>query len=340
MLSTVLHRALNRPGSRDSIFVQRMRSATVGLLLLALAVPAHAQTEYLALITDLNGTALVAEGDRSEFEPAVWGMQLFAGDRVKTEDGSDVSILFANNNLIVLGPNSAMTISAGPGADGTTAVKSIEQDLYGTLASLKGESSSKSRGRALAGLRSGGAGAELRLVSPRNTKLKDPRPTFVWHSEKEYETYVLRLYDASGLVWSREVETNRLNYPEDEAPLVSGHAYFWDVEGQALLDTEESEKVGFTLLSDDEIARIAAQESAFESILEDEKGTNYHFAVGAFYAREGLVESAIASFEEIAERHPTSALPHEILGRLYEEVGLQDHALAAHDRAVALRQEN
>lgn len=315
------------------------RAAAVIALTACLAAPSAAQTDYRALITDLSGSILVARADHADYTSAIWGMQLFAGDRVKTERGSKVSLLFSDNSLIELGANSALTISEGPGAVAHSSARSLEEDLYGTLASLKQRSNA--HGRALAGLRAGESDSPTTLISPRNTKVKELRPSFAWQPEKEYDGFVIKLYDASGLVWSRQAETNRLDYPEDEASLVPGRSYFWEVEGQSLLDAESSEKAGFSVLSEEELARVAERESAIElSLAGEENSTNYQFAVGAFYAREGLVESAIASFEEIAERHPHAVLPHEILGRLYEEIGLEDLAVAELEEAVALGRQN
>ena len=314
------------------------RVALLCVMVLWPVATTQAQTEYLALITDLKGKALVATANSAEFKPAVWGTQLFAGDRVKVENDSRVSILFSNNSMIELEANSAFTISAGPGAAAHNSSKSLEEDLYGTFANLKNRKTSE---RALAGLRAGGSDAPTTLISPRNTKVKALRPAFVWQPQKKYDSYVVRLYDAGGLVWSRHAKDTRLDYPEDEAPLVPGRSYFWDVEGLLLLDAEASEKVGFSVLSEADLARIAKWESAFElSLASDENSTNYQFAVGAYYAREGLVESAIASFEKISERHPQAALPHEILGRLYEEIGLEHRAVAELEKASELRQKN
>ncbi len=302
-------------------------------LLLTPWLSARAQSEYLALITDLSGGAMVARAGQSDFQPAVWGMQLFAGDRVKTETGGAVSILFSNNSLIVLGENSAMTVSGGPGT-AHAASRTIEQDLYGTIAGLR-SGETPSRGRALAGLRAGDAESPVQLLSPRNTKLMDARPTFRWKAEKEYDYYSVRLYDASGLVWTSEVEGTQLDYPKDEPSLIPGTAYFWDVEGHELLGSDVSAKTGFTLVTEEEAKWIADQEASFASVFEG--GTDFQFAVGTIYSREGLMDAAIASFEAIAERHPTAALPQEILANLYAEVGLMDRAEAAQQRAELLR---
>ena len=316
-----------------------------GILLVisaTVAVPCAAQKDYLALITDVGGTIEVAPAGRSEFAPAVWGMQLFAGDRIRTKEGSEVSILFANNNLVTLGPNSAMTIAEGPGSTRAEGVKSIEGDLYGTLADLRlqGEGEGAGRGRAIAGLRTGADDTPLLPLAPRNTKLNTTRPHFEWTAFQEFDGYTVKLYDSNGLVWSRHTESYRLDYPEDEAPLAFGASYFWQVEGETLLGAETSGKVGFSVLSREMSIEVAEQESTFKNLLDaDDRSTSYALALGVYYIREGLLDAAIASFTQIADRHPDAVLPHEILGRLYNEIGLQDLAVAELHRAVSLSED-
>ena len=312
-------------------------AAALLVLSAALTTSSAAQKDYLALITDVDGKIEVAPSGRSEFKPAMWGMQLFAGDRVRTTDGSEVSILFANNNLVTLGPNSAMTISEGPGSTRSAAVKSIKDDLYGTLADLRLQDEGTGRGRAIAGLRAGADDPALQPLTPRNTKLNTTRPDFRWSADQEFDGYTVKLYDADGLVWSRYAESSLLDYPEDEAPLTFGSSYFWQVEGETLLGAETSEKVGFSVLSEELSSEVAEQELTFKNLLNaDDRSASYALALGVYYIREGLLDAAIASFSQIAERHPDAVLPHEILGRLYNEIGLEDLAVAELHRAVSL----
>ena len=321
----------------------RATNIAVVLLILtaAFTTPSAAQNEYLALVTEVNGKIEVASSGRSEFKPAVWGMQLFAGDRVRTTDGSEVSILFANNNLVTLGPNSAMTISDGPGAARTKSVKSIEDDLYGTLADLRMKDDGEGRGRAIAGLRAGAGTALLQPLTPRKTKLNTTRPSFAWTAREEFDGYHVKLYDADGLVWSKYTEANRLNYPGDEAALAFGSSYFWQVEGETLLGMETSDKVGFSVLSEEAIVEVASQETTFKNLLNaDDRSTSYALALGVYYIREGLLDAAIESFSQIAERHPDAVLPREILGRLYSEIGLEEQSVAEFNHALSMTEEN
>src|SRR5690606_39735851 len=138
----------------------------------------------------------------------------------------------------------------------------------------------------------GDAESPVQLLSPRSTKLMDARPTFRWKAEKEYDYYSVRLYDASGLVWTSEVEGTQLDYPKDEPSLIPGTAYFWDVEGHELLGSDVSAKTGFTLVTEEEAKWIADQEASFASV--SAGGTAIQFAVVTIYSLVWLYHAALS----------------------------------------------
>lgn len=283
---------------------------------------------------------MVAKGEASSYRSAVWGMQLSPGDRVKTLDASEVSILFPNNNLIVLGANGALTVSSGPGSDNPQSSRTVDGNLYAAVADLTLRRTNRGV-NAIAGLRSDARESTIELVTPRNTKLKTDRPTFRWEAKKSFDVFRVTVYDENGVAWRRETAGDHLVYPDDEAPLNPNASYFWEVEGEALIETEASAKVSFSTLSAEALNQIASQEEEIAQMVSaDETGSNYLFVAGAYYVREGLFDSAISSFRRIAEQHPDSALPHEILGTIYNRIGLKDQAIQHLQHAVALSRQD
>lgn len=307
------------------------------VLAIAVAGPASAQQEYVAIITELQGTAEVAPAHAPQYERAVWGMHLFEGDRVRTQIDSKISLLFANSNLIELGPNSSLSISGGNRTtpSSPSIAGALGQDLADAVAALTLRRKSDGGLAALGDLRSGGPNSPVVAIAPRNTLVGSVRPAFAWQAQQDFEGYVVKLFDGSGLVWRRESEGNRLEYPADEAPLNPGSQYFWQVQGRALLDVEASERVGFRTLDDESRAMIVEREAGLRRSF-DPTGSNFEFLMGAFYAKEGLAGAAIASFEEIAARHPDAIFPRELLATLYDEVGLTNAARAHRQRAAEL----
>jgi len=299
------------------------------------------EPQYLALITDITGEALVKKAQRAGFEKALWGMQLYEGDKIKTLESSGVSLLFSNNNFITLGPNSTLTISKGPTSlkNSPELIRNAGTELFADFSNLTLRRTREGEIGALAGLRLGGPELVIELLSPRDTKIKTTRPSFMWSSKKEFDKFKVKLFDSSGLVWARETSVTRLDYPEDETPLAYGKSYFWQVESEGHLESFKSPSVGFNILSEEELQQVASEEKRVQDMFKDDlNSSNYHSLLGAYYGKLGLREEAIAKFEMIAKLHAEAPLPHEILGKLYSDIGLKDKAIAELQKALELSQ--
>jgi tetratricopeptide (TPR) repeat protein len=299
------------------------------------------EPQYLALITDITGEALAKKAQRAEFEKALWGMQLYEGDKIKTLESSEISLLFSNNNFITLGPNSALTISRGPAPlkNSPEPIRNMGTELFADLSNLALRRTRKGEIGALAGLRYGGAEQMIELLSPGNTKIKTARPSFAWSSKKTFDKFKVKLFGSSGLVWTREISITRLDYPENETPLEYGKSYFWQVEGEGLAESFKSPSVGFNILSEEELQKVAAEEKRVQDMFKDGLNSgSYHFLLGAYYDKQGLLAEAIVQFEMIAKLHAEAPLPHEILGKLYIDIGLKDKAIVELQMALDLRQ--
>jgi hypothetical protein len=306
----------------------------------ARSLHAQGESQYLALITDLSGKVVVKKAQKTGFEKAVWGMQLFQGDQLKTYEGSEVTLLFSNKNLIALGANSSLTISDGSLSPKTPKpIRSVDADLLADVSVLSLRRTSEGEMGALAGLRSGATEEAIVLLSPRNSKIKSVRPSFIWDSKKEFDSFKVTLYDSDGPVWARDVSGRRLDYPEDATALEHGQSYFWHVEGEGLFDTYKSPSLGFTVLSRDELDQVESEERKVEGIFrEGTSGSSVDLILGAYYDKVGLYGDAIDRFENIAKMNSDAPLPHEILGKLYQNIGLKDKAIVQLQKAIELSQ--
>jgi hypothetical protein len=313
---------------------------TAALLSLLLVIPngARAQaTQQLALITEVSGAVSVARAGESTFDPVTWGTQLFEGDRIKTDSDASASILFSNNNLLTLGSNSSMTIAGGSTPSSATPMREVDSDLLASASDLTLHRAGEGEIAALGGLRSGSSGNVLEPLSPRNTNIVATSPVFIWQSNGEFDAYRVKILSDEGLVWSGEATGFDLAYPADAPSLKPGTDYYWQVEGEDLLDTEKSSMVSFRIL-DPEIQTVIENGEARIGKLfgDDPESTNYYYVLGSFYAKHGMLESAVKSFSEIATRYPDAVLPNEILGRLYSDMGLTGDAISALQRAIDL----
>jgi hypothetical protein len=294
--------------------------------------------QCLAVITEINGEAFLRKTDKSEFLKAVWGTQLFQGDEIKTSDKSEVKLLFSNKNLISLGPNSVIKIS-GKDAPATTTgnVKNISSAMMVDLSAFTIKKEDKNDVGALAGMRSISSDKSIQLTFPNNTLIKTDRPSFSWIAKKTFDNYVVNLYNSKGLVWSKKVSENSLKYPENEKGLEFGESYFWNVEGEYLIDTDKSTNHKFSVLSLDRSKEVEKNETSIRKTFNNEQeSSSMHTVLGAYYKNNGLLQDAIIEFLTISKLNKDASLPHELLGSLYSEVGDKDKAIDELQKALTL----
>jgi hypothetical protein len=317
----------------------RIRSMLVALLLGTCVVAALPQTlPYVALVTALDGRVMIKKTGRTDFEKGVWGAQLHRGDQIRTLENAQVSLLFENSNLITLGPNSNLTIADNTPPAAQRLVRVATPALASDLSLLTFRESGSDEAGALAGLRAGTA--EITAITPRQSKIRSLRPSFEWLAQRPFESFTITVMTDSGVLWERRSPTGRLSYPADAPTLERGHAYVWTIEGENLFEHAKSPGTAFSVLSPEETQSVAEQEEHWKQMIgSDETNTTLRFLLGAYYDRQGLLMDAITQFQQIAATNPDAPLPHEILGRLYEKVGLKDQAIRELQNAVTSSQE-
>lgn len=193
---------------------------------------------------------------------------------------------------------------------------------------------------ALAGLRSSSIDKPIELTSPGNTYIKTDRPAFSWITRKSFDNYTVNLYNSKGLVWSKKISVNAMKYPENEKGLEFGESYFWNVEGEYLIDTDKSSDYKFSVLSLEQSKEVQANEDAIRSNFKnDPECSSLHSLLGAYYINKGLLQDAIAEIQAISKLNADAALPHELLGSLYSKTGDKDKAIDELQKALILAKE-
>jgi hypothetical protein len=304
---------------------------------------AQQNSQCIAVITEVNGNVLVKRADNDTFVKTYWGTQLFQEDQVKTQARSSATLTFSNNSIVTLGENSTMSIS-GNGSSETNSSGNIRKVSSAVMVSLsafmpKGEN--RQEEGALAGLRSFNPDKSIDLESPYNTVIKTSRPTFSWNAIKEFDNYIVNLYDNKGLVWSKKITGNTLLYPENEKELEAGQSYFWNVEGEELINNEKSDNQKFSILSAEKSKEVSSQEVLIRNTFSTEpESSGFHSVLGAYYINQGLLQDAINEFLLVSEINKEAPIPHEILGSLYNSVGNKDKAIEELKKALSLSKNN
>jgi hypothetical protein len=300
---------------------------------------AQTSSHCIAVITEINGKALLKEAGLNQFVKASWGTQLFTGDQVATNDKSEVRLLYSDNSIISLGPNSMITISGieSPATEPMGDVKHSSTGMGINLESLTLRKENSKDVGALAGVRSANMAQPIELQSPGNTLIKTDRPSFSWAATLNYDNYTVKLYNSRGLVWSRKVSEPAMKYPEGEKSLTAGESYFWNVEGEYLVETDKSSNHKFTVLTPEKSGEVSEHETVIRNtFIENPECSSLHSVLGAYYIDMGLLQDAIQQFQAVAEINADAPLPHEILGSLYSEIGEKDKAIEELQKALAL----
>jgi hypothetical protein len=307
------------------------------LILSPISILSQHRASVLAVISDVHGEVFLKKVQRAETFKAVFGMQLIQGDQVRTGKKSKAVLLFSDGNLISLGSNSNITIS-GKQADEST--KNIGIGLAGYFSDLAIRSDNKGEMGVLIDLRSTETDQTIILISPCNTMIKSNQPVLSWESTKPAEEYVVRVYNDNGLIWEKKTSETKIKITETATALHFGESYFWNVEGIDMIDSFRSSNQKFTIFSQDKILELESTEEQIKDFFRDDlNSSSFHSVLGAFYAKKGMLEEAIKEFEIVKEANPESSLPHEILGKLYSDVGKKDLAIMELQRALMLEKE-
>jgi hypothetical protein len=291
----------------------------------------------LAVISDVTGEVFIKKMNKSEPQKALFGIQLAQGDQITTSKKSNVTLLFSNGQMIGLGPNSQMIISGNTTADNS---KNIGSALAGNFSNLTLRRDNKGEVGVLMDLRAGESEQFIIPMSPCNTMIRTNLPELSWESLKPADTYMVRLFNTDGLVWEKETSDTRLPYPEHAPPLTFGESYFWNVEGLELIHSFKSLNQKFSILPKHEIEAVNDREEEIKTMFADDlNSSSFHSVLGAYYAQMGMLEEAIHEFIQVKKANPDASLPHEILGKLYRDVGKKDLAIKELQEALMLEKE-
>ena len=318
-----------------------MRRTTICIsivLLILFLLPGHniaqSSASALAVISDVKGSVYLNTAGSDEPLKAVFGTRLGQGDQVETGKKASVTMLFSNGNLISLGANSSITIS---GNQSGGSPRNIGAGMAGNFSDLAMRQDNKGEMGVLMDLRSDETSQQLIPLSPCNTMIPTNRPGLKWETKKPADEFVVRLYNGEGLVWEKRTTATHLAFPEDEPGLEFGASYFWNVEGEDLINSFRSLNQKFTVLPEEKIKEVKQEkERLFETFSDDPENSSLHSLLGAYYAAAGLLEDAIREFELVRDANPEATLAHEILGGLYSDVGKKDLAIAELQRALLI----
>jgi hypothetical protein len=285
---------------------------------------AQTQTGKENVVAEVLGRVEVKRAGWNNFVPAAMGMLVKNGDLFKLTEKARAKVLCADLSVLVIREPSRR-VDCG----------TAKPVLY-----FKGSRYRPPRAGLL-------IAAFPVLISPRMTKLLDPRPTLRWLPVSGVTTYRVSIMHGMAEYWGQEVRgATNLKYPESAPALVAGETYKVVVTANGRNSNEEGlVNLGFALLDREQAQAVREVEGKIRALNLPEATTK--FLIANLYATWGvdtedprddrwaLNAEAIELLEEASAVQPDPAVLR-MLGDLYLTLGLTPLAEERYTRAKDL----
>ena len=262
------------------------------------------------IIVTVQGNASVKRAGWQNYAPALFGVPLRKGDLLRLATAARVVVACADLKLSEL-PSGVSGFPCKTGAGPYALVYA---------------------GRLAAPTRGEPGMAEYPVViSPRKTKLLDPRPTLRWTAVPGVTSYRVSL---QGTAWRTTIDgATEMAYPSDAPALKPGTAYRLVVEAGERSSAEEAGTgLGFTLLEAGEAEAVRAAEAQIRALGLAEAATR--LLVANLYANHGLYADAIELLDPLADSGEPAV--SRLAGDLYLSIGLNRQAEESYLKALQL----
>jgi hypothetical protein len=308
-------------------WLQAAALAAASTLAAPIAAPLHGQGAPAALVIRVQGDVDVTHGGAPP-SPAVVGERMFVGDGVVPESGSRaVLITRAGAQQVVTQRTTIAEPTGGGNPD-------IFERAMATLAQA-----------AVTDATAGGRQGMIRpipgqtaLVAPRNAlNVSTPRPTFTWTATpgQTYDLMLRKLDGGRPVVYEVGADTVWA-LPDSAAALDQGATYQWTIfvggrrSGRALPPQD------FRVISLEESVEMEDYLEEISVFGLDPRGDGLLLTLVA-YRDMGLFYEARGALEDVESSGPLSWELYKLKGEILAELGHEEEARAAFDRADQAR---
>ena len=309
------------------------RAATIAFaltLVLGTLWPAVAPAaDPVAVLTEIRpgkGEVRVKRADDADWTAPRALQALRPGDLVRVTGDGRVTLAFTGgSSQAVTAANSPFAVQAPRGETGADRAKGL---MAGVTQFLLGQP--KAPTYQSLSVRAGAP--PPRILAPRDTRVLSGPVTFEWSGPPRTD-YVVRLTGPQGLVWEQAgIPRRPLVYPSGAPPLAPGTRYRWtlDVPGQT------AQQADFEVAPEPDAARIrTALADLTPAALGGENGSLALMRAGLFF-QEGLYADARRELMAAIAQDPDEPTLRQLLGYVYDRVGLIDLAAQEFDEAEFL----
>ncbi len=250
----------------------------------------------LHMLVDVQGPVSVKREGWNTYAPALFGTSLRYGDLLRLEGSAQATVACAD-----------LTVATVPAGTNALPCKVVQAVLV-------------QNGSLINPTRSVPSGEFPLVVTPRKTKLLNPRPTLRWTPVTGATSYTVTVR-GSNVNWSTDVISGtEVVYPGAAPPLMPGLTYkVIVVAGNRSSDEEALPDLGFTVLKIDEATTVRERETKIRSL--GLSGAATGLLVANLYVTNGLTAEAIELLEGLSSASPEPAVLRS-LGDLYLALGL------------------
>ena len=299
-------------------------------LVLALAVLAPIEAvaaDVVAVLTEIRpgtGEVRVKRTEDSDWTAPRALQSLRPGDQVRvTGDGRATLAFTGGAAQSVTAANSPFTVQAVRGETSADRAKGL---MAGVTQFLLGQPKPPTY-QALS-VRAGAP--PPRILAPRDTRLMAGPFTFEWAGPPRPD-YSVHLVGPQGVVWEQGgIPRRPLPYPTAAPPLVPGRHYSWtlDTPGQG------SQQAEFDVLSEGDATRIRAALADLSGPAPGgDGGSPLAIMRAGLFLQEGLYADARRELTAAIAQDPDEPTLRQLLGYVYDRVGLIDLAAQEFDEA-------
>jgi hypothetical protein len=249
---------------------------------------------------------------------------LRAGDQIRvTTDGRATVTFTGGGSQTITAATSPFTVAALRGETGTDRARGL---VAGVTQFLLGQPKPPTY-QALS-VRSGSP--PPRILAPRETRVLPGPVTFEWAGPPRPD-YTIRLIGPQGPVWEEAGLPRRpVAYPSTAPPLAAGARYRWTLEAPG----QPAQEAGFDVLANQDAARVRAAIADLASI--GEGGSPSALVRAGLFFQEGLYADTRRELTAAIARDPDEPTLHQVLGYVYDRIGLIDLAAQEFDEAEFL----
>lgn len=289
------------------------------VLMVVVAVKAE---NPVGVITEVKGEVQIKRAGKGSWQPVKVNMPVYAGDVLRAGSNGKVVVWMPTGRAQTLGPKK--TVSINPVR---STRDSLWREIWGSFVNRMKSNFSDENLATVAAARapvSLPAKNKLALLSPRNTKVLEERPTFMWTEVENAKGYrvAVGFFDDDKRVWETVVSQNSLNYPSDAPELKPGRVYIWQVEAIGVPNAKES--AWFVVLHPAEVRDIKFALQQLRSKAPD--FIAYSLVAASFLESRGCYSEAISTLKAALKQSPHQPEPRFLLANLYENIGLSEHA--------------